>query len=137
MNKYELMESRNKNFQRLDLQTFRPKINAIELDIGNTLRHELSKVIVVWFIRHGYSASSIPPMFGFGGITEKLRELENIVKTPNTGFTTWQVPQIVTEARFKGGKRRADVFILDTGEIVEIETNRAIHKSDASETIYV
>lgn len=137
MSKYELMGIRNTNFKKLDLQSYRPKINAIELDIGNTLRHEMSKVIVVWLIRHGYAASSIPQLFGFGGITEKLHELEKVVKTPEPGFTHWQVPQVVTEARFIGGKRRADVFILDTGEVIEVETNRKVRKLDASETIYV
>jgi len=136
MNKEDLMRVRMSHYRRLD-QSFRPKRNAIELDIGNTLRHEITKLILVWLIRKGYPISEACRIFNVKardtviGIGNALKEDSMI------GLSGWQVPEVITEARLEGGKRRADILVLDTGQIVEIETNRNVHKKDADETVYV
>lgn len=145
MKRKELEKIRRSNLNKLD-RSFRPKINAVEIDINNSIKHELGKVICFWFLRKGVLPEMIQSFFNvaedykFDNINEVFEELKLYASYYGQKFKRkWQVPQVVTEARFKElipwGKglhrRRADIFILDTGEIVEIETNKKIKKKGA------
>lgn len=149
---------------KLDLHAYRPKINAVELDVNNSPEHEFAKWWCVLLIRNGVPANLLPelikrypeePKFALWSSTKLY--LEDFGE--NYGATKdfeWQRPQVVTEARFKPFakdysasmkelkktnekvkvelkerfRRRADIFILDTGEIVEIETGKSYDKKE-------
>lgn len=89
MNRSELEITRKRNFSLLD-RGYRPKINAIELEINNSYEHEKGKFDEMWrLLQEG-----------------KLKK-------------KWEVPKIVSEARFSN-TLRADLFDLDNGEVIEI-----------------
>ena len=136
MNRLELENKRLENFHKLDWQQFRPKYNALEVDIGNSIEHEMAKFICVELIRNGVEAKQIPTLrirgFNFWKFSPIPMAIEWAVKEHGQKFKhEWERPVIITECRFKGGKRRADIFILDTGECVEIETNHKVKKDDS------
>ena len=142
MNRQELENKRLENYHKLDTFAFRPKYNAVEVNINNSIEHELSKFMCVWLIRNGVSANELQDIFD----TFKLTKQEYFViparlfkemKDDCDGFKyQWERPVIITEARFKGNLKRVDIYILDTGEKVEIETNHKINKED-SITVYI
>jgi len=126
------------------LERERLKVNAVEIDINNSIEHELGKFICVWLIRKGVPRDLLPEYFKnakIGGYDVQDIAI-GLAEGDGQKFNRkWQVPQVVTEARFKVKstwlqRRRADIFILDTGEIVEIETNKKIKKKGAI-TVYV
>jgi len=143
MNRVELERIRRENLNKLDT-AYRPKVNALEVDIGNSFVHELVKFYCVWLLRNGVPANMLPKLnmkeidwryFGAAELYSKFKH-------------EWKRPQVVTEARFKKSikinpddlmvenlerlhkskQRRADIFILDTGEIIEIETDNKVKK---------
>ena len=168
MNQRMLILERLRNYNKLDTDAFRPKVNALEIDINNSPQHEMAKFLCVWLIRKGVPADILPKIFRYnedfeeetygdpiGSILEISSDIPMIVKKYGVKIKEkWRVPEVVTEARFrdkfercdehhkngtytaKARNRRADIFILDTGEIIEIETNHKIQKKD-SITIYV
>ena len=144
MNRLELENKRLENFHKLDWQQFRPKYNALEVDINNGYEHEKAKFRCLWLIRKGVPAFKLQDIL----MGEEFEENFFI------NFKhEWERPVVITEARFKefSGikkvktkeyldmdvyhnvpiKRRADIFILDTGECIEIETNHKIKKEDS------
>lgn len=148
MNRKDIEKIRRENLNKLDT-TFRPKINAVEVNINNSIEHELAKFICVWSLRIGFPASQL--QYVITGQFEGKTIFLPIILLGQKFKHEWERPQVVTEARFKktrwdvGNKyypdldkagnlkigtiqRRADIFILDTGEIVEIETNPKIEK---------
>jgi len=140
MNRVELERKRLENFHKLDWMQFRPKYTALEIDIGNSIEHEMAKFICVWLIRNGVPTDLLQGSFKWNKLTEgevnwksvPLQEFADRTKNLGQKFKhEWERPVIITEARFKGGKRRADIFILDTGECIEIETNHKIKKEDS------
>jgi sugar diacid utilization regulator len=122
----------------------------VEVDINNSLEHELVKFLCVFAIRKGIEAQSLQKIIDKSKNTERLNSMIDTYK----GYFKhdWMRPVVITEARFKKSEqkdfcynlktpmkkqtRRADIFILDTGEKVEIETNHKIKKED-SITVYV
>jgi len=104
---------------------YRPKINACEVDINNSFKHELGKFLALWMIRNKVPANQLEDVFdrlrGDKRFKEFIKMINEIVKE----FEVKEMvrPAVVTEARFKIG-RRADLFVLDTKEIIEIETSR-------------
>ena len=171
MNRVELESKRLENFHKLDWQQFRPKYNALEIDIGNSIEHEMAKFICVELIRNGVEAKQIPTLrirgFNFWKFSPIPMAIEWAVKEHGQKFKhEWERPVVITEARFKEFEkinnkeiekyletrnikdiikenvkpiqRRADIFILDTGEKVEIETNHKIKKEgDNVVTVYI
>lgn len=127
----QLEAIRISNFNKLDL-AFRPKINALEVDIGNSLRHEMAKMICVFLIRKGVPCNLLPEYFTrfkknwYDPTVAKCFALEFGQTFQKTDYR----PSIVTEARFKNGKR-CDVYDLDTDEKVEIETKKKVTKPDS------
>jgi len=138
MNRKELELKRLENLKKLD-RSYRPKINAVEVDTNNSFKHEFSKFLSVFLLRAGYTADELSiliPKIINRKCKALLKEMHYLVarKYP---FPRKKIikPNVVTEARFKN-KRRADIFVLDTGEIVEIETNKKVKKKGAI-TIYI
>jgi len=138
MNQRMLILERLKNYSKLDGDAYRPKVNALEIDINNSLKHEFAKFLCVWLIRKGVEADNLPKIIKNHFFTkmDSLGIKGDISRYMTRFKHKWEVPEVVTEARFKDGKRRGDIFILDTGEIVEIETNHKIKKKGAI-TIYI
>jgi len=62
MNQRELEKARRNNLNKLDT-AFRPKINAVEIDINNSVEHELAKFICVWLIRKGVNTDRLQTFF--------------------------------------------------------------------------
>jgi len=124
MNKKELEKIRKKNYEKLDYYRYRPKINALEIDINNSYKHEKAKFDCIWAIRKGLPANLLPEMFKFRTCVFRNKFIN---KYRVKHKYKWQIPQVITEARFKN-KRRVDIFILDTGEMVEIETGKSKEK---------
>jgi len=161
MNKAELIAIRTKNKRLLEPSSWK-NINRIEIDIGNTPAHELTKCLMFILLRNGVPTDCLTKEKALkeGHTTsEIIKEYGFEYKKP------WQRPVVVTEARFKSGyyalfelgkekpaeyisedmkkrrktkpkTRRADLFVLDTGEKVEIETNHKLKKPD-SITVYI
>lgn len=142
MNRLELENKRLENYHKLDVYAFRPKYNAVELDINNSIEHELAKFMCVWLIRNGVSAIELQDIFDTFKLTKQNyfvipSRLFMEMKEDCDGFKyQWERPVVITEARFKGNLRRTDIYILDTGEKVEIETNHKVKKED-SITVYI
>jgi len=154
-------------FQRVKsgrrLLKFGAKINSVEIDIANSIEHELAKFVCVWLIRKGFLANNLPKIYKEWNLACDgeliFSYIPEIIKKYGQKFKRkWQIPQVVTEARFKKieyvkstGKTkgadvfdfapRADIWILDKGafdtppnfqgETVEIETNKKIKKKGA------
>ena len=148
MNKETLIKARKINFEELEKEKYKIiKRNAVEVDVNNSFAHELAKFVSVWLIRHGVLPEYLQDIFAKDFITHfgnfAIDVWQSFVKTvdsvvDNFGLkydADWKRPEIVTEARLKNG-RRADIFVLDTGEIVEIETNKKVKKEGAI-TIYI
>jgi len=168
MNRVELESKRLENFHKLDWQQFRPKYNALEIDIGNSIEHETAKFLGVWLIRKGVPTDLLQSSFKWDKLTEgevdwksvPVEEFAQLTKNLGHKFKhEWERPIVITEARFKEFEkinnkeiekyletrnikdiikenvkpiqRRADIFILDTGECIEIETNHKIKKEDS------
>jgi hypothetical protein len=140
MNRQQLEKIRNENWNKLNTQSFRPAINAVEFNpFSESLEHFLVKAFLCYQIRRGVPLE----------ILKKESEKENLLITlfdnPRKFYpyyekfkSIWQISEIVTEARFKN-QRRADIFILktinkDSGMIAEVETNKKISK-DGNETV--
>ena len=132
------LKKRGKNLQLLD-ESYRPKINAVEIDINNSFKHEFAKFLCVYLLRKGYDPFELQDLIP--KILKKkcqalLREISRLTRRkypfPKVKI---EYPDVVTEARFKN-RRRADIFILDTGKIIEIETNKKVKKKGAI-TIYI
>lgn len=157
MNRKELERTRRENLNKLDT-AFRPKINAVEIDINNSSNHEFAKFMCVWLIRKGCPANTLSEIFEEGWDEEGVLTADFDCEDYEIKHE-WERPQVVTEARFgvqvilkdisreqyenkhnqkeilkhikeatEKMTRRADIFILDTGEIVEIETNKKVKK---------
>jgi hypothetical protein len=163
MNQKELIRARTINKSKLEPSSWK-NINRIEIDLANDkdgYKHEIAKEICFILIKKGVPADSLPFIFKASKPIEYIlfeRGLEDMIENWATEIydKNWKVPVIVTEARFKTyftptkGKgflkdakcvtsnygRRADLFILDTGEIVEIETDDKIKKENAI-TVYI
>ena len=58
MNRLQLETIRKSNFHKLDT-AFRPKKNAVELDINNSMEHNLALTICQILIRKGFPASQL------------------------------------------------------------------------------
>lgn len=146
MNKEQLERARIGNLNKLD-QSYRPKINAVEVDINNSIEHELAKFICVWLIRNGVPINQLLE-FPFSKLVSPTKnepriELKSFIKNNSRKFKhEWERPCIVTEARFddlcynlklkwEKQQRRADIFVLDTGVVVEIETGKSYDKEGA------
>lgn len=136
MNRKELELKRRENLRLLDTG-YRPKINAVELNINNSIKHEAAKFYISWMIRKGVPIDSMLVTIYKGVATHKLKRPRDIdlaeYITDNFGqkfSRKWQRPQIVTEARFSK-RLRADIFVLDTGEVIEIaqtESERSLNR---------
>ena len=85
----------------------RPK-NAIYISPANSLKHELAKAKVCYYIRK--YGLDIP-----NGEVVTLDDLEN--------YKSNKPQMFITEAVAKNGKK-PDVVILDTGQEIEIETDK-------------
>jgi len=140
MNRLQLETIRKSNFHKLDT-AFRPKKNAVELDINNSMEHNLALTICQILIRKGFPASQlqvvIDKIFFKGAIPKPIALLE-------TKFEhEWERPQIITEARFKkefsvrSKQDKVDIFILDTGERICIETGKSYEKEKDVITVRV
>jgi len=136
MNRIELEKKRRESLNRLD-RAYKPKINAVEVDINNSFVHELAKFLAVWLIRKGFPPEDLPSMLN------NLSEYKSLItgflslsEPPKQKIPRWKIPQVVTEARFKNGKR-ADIYILDTGQTVEIETNPKRAKRHREDVIVI
>jgi len=129
MNQKQLIQTRQNNLKLLDTLA-RPKLNAVEVDINNNIEHETTKFLCVYMIRKGVPATTLPKYFQN---MSKYKVREFIDCFGEKFKEEWRRPVIITEARFKkfsGKTRRADIFILDTGEKVEIETGVSYIKED-------
>jgi hypothetical protein len=156
LNQLQLETIRRKNFNKLDT-AYRPKKNAMEIDINNSIEHEIAKFFCVWLIRKGLPAEQLPEIFendwDDGILATDFDCDDSEIKE------SWRRPVVVTEARFKPANvisayhsdkhksqkqilkemtevtqkltRRTDIFILDTGQCVEIETDKTIEKENA------
>jgi hypothetical protein len=122
MNKIELERARMENFKKLDI-AYRPKINTVEVNVNNTIEHELAKFYCVWLIRKGIPAYELQTWFD----TSYL-EFNKRYKTTGNFKHEWERPQCITEARMKDGARW-DIFVLDSGECIEIETGKSYVKN--------
>lgn len=144
MNKLELERVKMKNWRAIDSMPFRPKVNNVEIDINNSIEHELLKAISVILIRNGVEVDNLPHVLSadlfFEGIdcwgmdtSASLQNhvsctiatlMRNIIKKYGHKFKNkWEVPDVVTEARMKNG-RRIDVYVLNNGKSLEIECGK-------------
>jgi len=156
-NKAKLEPSSWKNINRLEFSF------SNDPDKSESIEHKLAKSICYILLRNGVLAEVLPKLnsdlwddLEFGEIDTGLIREE--IRNHGQKFKKeWERPVVVTEARFKpiqkgacsfgekmfqiiGGTdiitRRADLFILDTGECVEIETDHKIKKENAI-TVYI
>ena len=156
INKVKLESSSWKNIDRLEFSF------SNNPDKSESIEHKLAKTICFILLKNGVPAEQLPSLefndFLYTG--SYLASVYNTILMYGTHHMLnkdWERPIIVTEARFKpiqkgansfGEKmfqvlsgddiiiRRADLFILDTGEIVEIETDHKIKKAGAI-TVYI
>jgi hypothetical protein len=126
VNKKKLEIKRWESLSQLDF-AYKPKLNCLEIDVNNSLRHELAKFVCMWLVRNGVGAEELQKYFRDRRWEEASKKLSSLLR--QTGSTTHR-PKIVSEARFKDG-RRVDIFVLDTGEKIELETGKSYNKKDA------
>jgi hypothetical protein len=134
MSQRDLEIKRIANYNKLDL-AYRPKTNVLEIDINNTLAHELAKCVCFYLLRKGIPANLLPEFFKQKDWHNPSNSYMFVIQNGSVYKRTYLRPHIVVEARFKEG-RRADLFCLDSGEKIEIETNKRVKKDD-SITIYI
>lgn len=126
MNKRDLIRARTANKAKLEPSSWK-NINRIEIDIGNSIEHEIAKCICFILLRNGVPAEQLPHLVP-GRIcgAENPEEysaywIERMVEEYGIahGLKEWQRPVIVSEARFKDG-HRADLYVLNNDNEVEI-----------------
>lgn len=164
MNKKDLIRTRTANKAKLEPSSWKNK-NRIEIDIGNSIEHELAKCICFILLRNGVIPEVCKQKIEHLIQTDEdisFYQLEKTIEEYGQKYKKeWQRPVIVSEARLKPKviltnvydtkeevlsnpyplnekkiQRRADLFVLDTGEIVEIETNKKVKKNGAI-TVYI
>ena len=107
MNKIDLFKLRDRNFSLLE-RGYRPKINAVEVNMGHSLKHEQAKLKCLWILRMGYEPEQLEEMLPHADtITDLIKK-------------RWERPMIVSEARFIQKSLRADLFHLDKSTVIEI-----------------
>ena len=123
MNQKDRLQTRKENLKLVDTDTYRPKINCLEIDVNNTFRHELGKFMMYWLIRKGVNADCASVAFNVDDIYRRMMflddDLKEFIEKNGVKLKKQEVPHIVSEARMREG-HRADLFILDSGERVEI-----------------
>lgn len=114
---------RKENLKLLDTDAYRPKINCLEVDVNNTFKHELGKFLMYWMIKKGVPADCAGERVKYianSTRTDYVAYLVNhFVESDGVKLKKHEVPSIVSEARMREG-HRADLYVLDTGERVEI-----------------
>lgn len=127
MNRIELEKKRRENLRKLDI-AYRPKINAVEVDIGNTFGHENAKFVCVWLIRKGIPASTLQDIID----ARNSFEMEKIIEEYGQKFKhKWEVPCVVTEARFSNPKPYAFIqlaftFTVDTVVVSSFQISQCL-----------
>jgi hypothetical protein len=128
MSQKNLILTRKENLKLLDTDKYRPKINCLEIDVNNTFKHELGKFLMYWMVKKGVPADCASKKFEWNPFPEsdlslRMDEMESMIesitKCNGVKLKKHEVPHIVSEARMRAG-HRADLFVLDTGERVEI-----------------
>ena len=121
MNKQELELARWKNLNKLDVFAFRPKINAVEINVGNSINHELTKFLCVWLIRNGVPVYELETFLkkpqiiperiierGIGLIGELMDNVQDITDLYGQKYKhEWERPNVVTESIMKDKIGRA------------------------------
>jgi len=123
MNQVNLIRMRQANKNKLDTSSWR-NIDRIAISVGNSDEHNLAIHIGFLLIKNGTPAKRLPEYFEGNDIGQWATNIRNFVAKAGCKYDhDWERPIVVTEAKFKNG-READIFILDTGEIVEfVETS--------------
>jgi hypothetical protein len=146
MNREQLERIRRENLNKLD-SAYRSNLNRIEYNPSESIEHFLTKSICFILLRNGVSTEWLQRIINetyfatdILRMNVKSNELPILITQSLRYYRQkfkheWQRPQVVTEARFKDkcpkSGRRVDIFILDTGEIVEIETDPKVKKEGA------
>lgn len=143
MNRIELITKRNENRRKLTLNSLR-NVNKVVFG-SESIGHKLGKTIGFIFLRAGIEAEQLQSFFN-DPWWQDLKMIEWFIEKFGQKFKHWwKRPHVVTEAEFttqainywgKKIDRRADLFLLDNGKIVEIETNHKIKKEGAI-TVYI
>lgn len=127
MNRSQLELIRNQNLRKVELLTYRPRVNAVEIAVNNSFGHEYAKFLSAWMIRNGVRASQLPRFFAGDTISIK-DDVENFIEKYSMKFEhNWERPEIITECRLRN-EGRWDMFVLDTGERVEIVASSQLAK---------
>ena len=151
LNREQLERIRRENLNKFD-SAYRSNLNRIEYNPSESIEHFMAKTICFILLRNGVPANQLRSWIKNDPLTYNFQQdwkdwesltpdlITQWIKDDGQKFKhEWQRPQVVTEARFmtwygklegKLKQRRADIFILDTGEIIEIETGKSYEKKD-------
>lgn len=157
MNRLQLERIRRENLNKLDT-AYRSNLNRIEYSPSESIEHFLAKTICFVLLRNGVPANLLPEIIkqhffikmdsiGLKGPIEELffyrkfkyewerpqivceaRFNENFIETDKNATTIWKINKITSNKPIKIIHRRVDLFVLDTGEIIEIETGKSYEK---------
>jgi hypothetical protein len=138
MNRTQLESIRIQNLRKVELLTYRPKLNAIEIAPNNSFSHEFAKFTAAWLIRKGLPSNQLPDFFEIARNALPMEALEDFIRKNRLEFEyEWLRPEIITECRMRD-QGRWDIFILDTGERVEIvRTNERARKPYDDKTVII
>jgi hypothetical protein len=121
MNKKDLALNIRSNKSLIEYSD-RSHVNCVRVGIGNSLKHELSKFFVGWILANGGDVRILFPLF-------KTEILDKVAwNTFEKIYDQWcfkgSERNFICEARFMKSKERADVFCLESGERIEVETDK-------------
>ena len=119
-----------KQLDKVDKFAYRPKMNALEVDINNTMEHESAKFLCLWMIRKGVHPMLLPKFLENPG-QYKLADFVRMYKSPaREGI------DVMTEVRFKD-HTRADLWIPSEDIKIEIETGKSYDKPISERTVVI
>jgi len=63
MNRAQLESIRGENFRKVDLFSYHPKVNALQISLSNSFEHKFAKFLAVWLIHHVLPSNQLPEFF--------------------------------------------------------------------------
>lgn len=132
MNERKLTQKRRENFKKLEYMAYNPHINCTPVNTNQSYSHYYVGCVVDWMLAKGVPANVLPDFWE----EDNRDDIESFIKKHGQRFRhKWERPQIVSEAIFST-KLRADRFVLDTGEIIEIAESEDQSSLDKKHKLY-
>ena len=132
MNRRELENRRRKNYEKLEWMAYSHNVNSTPINTNQSFSHYYVGCLVDWMLAKGVPANVLPDFWK----KDNQDDIHSFIKKHGQRFRNkWERPQVIAEAHF-GVKLRADRFILDTGEIIEIADSEDQASLDRKHRMY-